>query len=267
MFKVNTTVNQPTPINPSPNNGPGGSPAPPGVGSAFKDHLAKAAGDQNLEKVSQADGSGSNPSFQPEVIVNLLRLERMRSLISGIESAPDQGSSGSRALSALGKDDLGTIAARTTRGKTGLAVGGRDSSPDDTSNYEEHDFDGIINQTANKYGIDKNLVKAVIKVESGFDPDAVSGAGAVGLMQLMPGTAEHLGVADSSDPKQNINGGVRYLKELLDRYNGNTRKALAAYNWGPGNLERQTRSMPKETRQYIAKVMSQYRTLSNKMTA
>ncbi|MBF0157882.1 MAG: lytic transglycosylase domain-containing protein [Magnetococcales bacterium] len=119
-------------------------------------------------------------------------------------------------------------------------------------------FDDIIQEAASTYGLNKNLISAVIQAESSFNPKAVSPAGAQGLMQLMPATGRSLGVDDPFNPRQNIMAGSRYLRRLLDRYQGNTQLALAAYNWGPGNLERslerQTGKMPQETRQYVAKI-------------
>lgn len=116
----------------------------------------------------------------------------------------------------------------------------------------DRDIDEIIKDTAKKYGIDPNLVRAVVKTESNFDPKAVSVAGAMGLMQLMPKTAEGLGVDDAFDPVQNINGGAKYLSQMLNRYHGKIDHALAAYNWGPGNFDRsEGRYMPRETRNYI----------------
>jgi hypothetical protein len=116
----------------------------------------------------------------------------------------------------------------------------------------DREIDSIVKEAAQKYGLDPNLVRAVIKTESNFDPKAVSSAGAMGLMQLMPKTAEGLGVGDAFDPAQNIDGGARYLKQMLDRYDGEIDNALAAYNWGPGNLDRSRgRYMPRETSNYI----------------
>jgi soluble lytic murein transglycosylase-like protein len=94
----------------------------------------------------------------------------------------------------------------------------------------------------------------VIRAESGFDSRALSPAGAQGLMQLMPGTAREMGVADPFDPEQNVMGGTRYLKQMLGRYGGDLEKALAAYNWGPGNLDRGDGRLPGETRRYIARI-------------
>jgi soluble lytic murein transglycosylase-like protein len=107
--------------------------------------------------------------------------------------------------------------------------------------------------------VDSSLIRSVIQAESGFDPDATSPKGAMGLMQLMPDTARGLGVTDAYAPEQNIMAGTRYLKYLLDRYNGDVPLALAAYNWGMGNVERGTGRYPEETREYISRIMKSYR--------
>lgn len=121
-------------------------------------------------------------------------------------------------------------------------------------------IDGIIQKASHRYGVDAGLIKAVVKAESDFNPRAVSSAGAQGLMQLMPGTARQLGVTNAFDPEQNVMAGTRFLKELLERYHGNMDAALAAYNWGPGNVDRKGlgSALPSETRAYLARVKNLY---------
>lgn len=116
----------------------------------------------------------------------------------------------------------------------------------------------VIAQASQRYGVDAGLIRAVIKTESNYNPRAVSHAGAQGLMQLMPATARGLGVSDPFDVEQNVMAGTRFLKGLLDRYNGNLDSALAAYNWGPGNVDRRPDRLPRETREYLAKVKQYY---------
>jgi hypothetical protein len=123
------------------------------------------------------------------------------------------------------------------------------------------DLRALAVAAAQRHGLDPNLVLAVVGVESGFQPDAVSHKGAQGLMQLMPGTARELGVTDALDPAQNLDGGTRYLRMLIARYGGDLGKALAAYNAGPGAVKRHGGVPPyRETHHYIDRVLKRYQT-------
>ncbi|MFC5532149.1 lytic transglycosylase domain-containing protein [Cohnella yongneupensis] len=128
-------------------------------------------------------------------------------------------------------------------------------------------FDDLIAAAGEKYGVSPTLIKGVIQSESSFDPNAVSSVGAKGLMQLMDGTAQGLGVTNAFDPAQNIDGGTRFLSYLLRKYDGNVSVALAAYNAGPGRVDRlgiandqdiaaKYAELPQETQTYVRKVLA-----------
>jgi soluble lytic murein transglycosylase-like protein len=143
--------------------------------------------------------------------------------------------------------------------KTAAAAPSSLSGTPSPQRLPQAELERIVQETAVRHRVDPALVRAVIAAESGWKPDAISRKGALGLMQLVPGTAGDLGVTNAFDPAQNVNGGVKYLRMLLERYNGDLDKALAAYNAGPGAVDR-ARGVPNypETRAYVQKVTNTY---------
>lgn len=134
------------------------------------------------------------------------------------------------------------------------------SSAISEKNFASDDISKIIEFTAKKYGVDSKLAMAVAKVESNLQPDVISSVGAVGVMQLMPETAQGLGVRNNKDPRENIDGGVRYLKELITTFDGDIPKAVAAYNAGPQAVKKYNGTPPyPETQAYVKKVMTLYK--------
>lgn len=130
---------------------------------------------------------------------------------------------------------------------------------EDVSENPPGTLDRIVSEAAKRHSLDPNLVKAVITTESGWNPRAISRKGAIGLMQLEPGTAERFGVQNPFDPTQNVEGGSAYLKSLLDRYNGDLTKTLAAYNAGEHAVDSSGGVPPiPETELYVQKVTNRY---------
>ncbi|MHB8069771.1 MAG: lytic transglycosylase domain-containing protein [Desulfobaccales bacterium] len=198
----------------------------------------------------------------------MTRQDRPRSVSGGRQEFPqalrDMGNAHLSSLltrSALGHSSSGPgrnlVRTSSSRGSgseaerlfsSGRSQGGRAVDP--------QVFEGMIKTASARYQVPEELVKAVIKVESNFNPQATSPVGAMGLMQLMPGTARDLGVQRPYDPRENIDGGTKYLRELLDRYDGNVPMAVAAYNCGMANVEKGR--LPQETRSYLQLVSRHY---------
>ena len=132
------------------------------------------------------------------------------------------------------------------------------------SSHNRKKYTPLINSLARKYSLDSDLVNAVVTMESAYDPRALSKKGAVGLMQLMPGTARRYGVSDRENPEQNVTGGVRYLRDLLLQFRS-VSLALAAYNAGEGAVQRHGNKIPPypETQRYVYKVLTHYKKLKN----
>ena len=146
---------------------------------------------------------------------------------------------------------------QTTDYETGIKKAGQTGGESfDTYLNKTTNLDEIFEKASQKYNVPVKLLKAIAKAESDFNPNAVSKAGAQGIMQLMPGTAKELGVTDPFDPEQNIMGGSKYISDLLKRYNGDVKLALAAYNAGMNNVKKYGGVPPfKETQNYVVKVM------------
>jgi len=140
----------------------------------------------------------------------------------------------------------------------------RQTSPKNNVSRADINLEKIIEKAARIYDVDADLIRSVIKAESNFDPQATSAKGAMGLMQLMPATASALQVEDAFHPENNIEGGVRYLRYLLNTYRGNLTLTLAAYNAGEGNIAKYNNNVPpfRETRNYIKRVLSYYKSFS-----
>ncbi len=142
---------------------------------------------------------------------------------------------------------------------TAMATGMSSSASSTTPATPPDRLERIVREAAERHKLDPALVKAVIENESGWNPKAISRKGALGLMQLIPTTAERFGVGNAFDPAQNVDGGARYLRSLLDRYHNNLDLSLAAYNAGEGAVER-TGGVPpyQETRTYVQRVTDSY---------
>ncbi|MDD4050697.1 MAG: transglycosylase SLT domain-containing protein [candidate division Zixibacteria bacterium] len=174
-------------------------------------------------------------------------------LKSGVARTTSPSSSDSGGSIVIDKPEVKTAPKNTSSSKTPSAPAVR---PKITSDAVLENFGSTIEEASRKYSLDPTLVYSVIITESGGDPNAVSPKGAKGLMQLMDSTAEQLGVADSLNPQQNINGGAKYLRQLLDKYDGDLPRTLAAYNAGPGAVDKHKGVPPyAETKRYVDKVM------------
>lgn len=227
-----------------------------------------------LSSMMHAIGAGSLSagSGHAEVQARVRHLQRMIHQVNnpaqpnnGLAPVPTTQTMPSPDSSVLGKTSFARSLQQvaTTSGSGGIPVPVSLSDSLRTQKGQAA-FARVINQLSNKHGVDANLVNALVKQESAFNPEAVSSAGAQGLMQLMPATAKGLGVTDPMDPVQNLDGGIRYLKAKLAEHNGNIPLALASYNAGSGAVKKYGGIPPyAETQQYVKRILSNYLAANN----
>lgn len=206
-----------------------------------------------LKKVVGSDGVEFELMYQ--ALIDNFTSDPDNSVLSNILNTSSSSSNSSENLESLQK--LLELNANLNSSKV--------STDSLSSTSSSNDINSVVEKYAEKYGVDSKLVLAVIQAESNFDSTATSSVGATGLMQIMPANFDSLGITDGYDIEQNINGGVKLLKEYLDMYDGDTSMALAAYNAGPGTLSRRgvTSSndlykLPTETQNYVPKVLGYY---------
>lgn len=200
---------------------------------------------QALQKLNSSPASQSGGSPFQEMLATLLT-EQTDALGATAARLEEFFGSTQEAVQSFSLDHLGASTALPPIQLTKLA--NRNSS-----------FDDIVAQAAEAFSLPAKLIKSVIQKESNFNPNAVSSAGASGLMQLMPSTARGLGVKNVFDPSENIFAGAKYLRQMMDRYNNNIELALAAYNAGPGNVDKYGGIPPfKETQNYVNKVTNMF---------
>jgi soluble lytic murein transglycosylase-like protein len=224
-------------------------------------------------------------SIDPRTIKEILQMQILNksSLLTGADAAPADESEFTELLQTLLSQDQPAAELAETAPLTSVPIKPATTSPIYAAATRYMDaqqtaaagstaskptaFDPMIQAASRRFGVDSSLVKAVIDAESSFNPEAVSHAGAKGLMQLMDSTGQGLGVTNPFDPKQNIEGGTRYLSNLIMKYNGNQGMALAAYNAGSGRVNKlgvsndqelmaKLHLLPKETQNYVRKVLS-----------
>ena len=213
----------------------------------FNDILQEALKQQN--NVASTTATGSLDKNRLALMIKNLQMQMNHQLFNIVLNSPEEG---------LNSPVLKIISDyEALKGIAGADVSiNRQISPKNNVQKQDINLEKIIEKAVRKYNVDADLIRSVIKAESNFDPQATSSKGAMGLMQLMPETAKDLGVKNAYDAEQNVMGGTSYLKSLLDRYDGKVDLALAAYNWGMGNLERNPDRLPAETVTYIARINS-----------
>jgi soluble lytic murein transglycosylase-like protein len=210
------------------------------------------------ESASVSETCESQDSFAE--ILEDAKAQKLMEIDAAIAQAKLSGASGLAVNSALAKElgvDLVSSDSSYSAVSAADSLSGSSSSSSDLITTEE--LNSYFAEASATYGVDEKLLKAVAKAESNFNPSAVSSAGAIGIMQLMPSTAAGLGVSDAFDARENILGGAKYLSRLLSKYNGDTSLALAAYNAGSARVDEYGGIPPfAETQNYVAKVLAYY---------
>ena len=203
--------------------------------------LAAAQRVQQLQALIEASRQVASPSVAASTTAGALPQGSGADFASALQAATTADASAASAASA---------------GATSLPVAYQPGLQRSTSGAEGGEYEALIDSSAARYGLDPAVLHGLIEQESGFDPSATSGVGAMGLTQLMPGTASSLGVANPLDPAESIEGGARYLSQMMAQFGGNTADALSAYNAGPGAVQQYGGVPPyAETQSYVSKVL------------